>query len=97
MSQSPAPRRASPAAQPAENGHVELQQMPPGKPKLPIEEDLMQLARLGEIKAIQNLFVSKKYTPTYQDEQGITPLHVSYFDVRPFAAQRRRYRNGTDS
>jgi palmitoyltransferase ZDHHC13/17 len=82
MSHTPTPRGASPAAQPAENGHIELQQMPPGKPNLPVEEDLMQLARLGEIKAIQKLFDSKKYSATYADEQGITPLHVSYLDMR---------------
>jgi palmitoyltransferase ZDHHC13/17 len=50
--------------------------METGKPKLSIEEDLMQLARLGEIKAIQKLFDSGKFAATYTDEQGITPLHV---------------------
>jgi ankyrin repeat protein len=44
-------------------------------PTLPIEEDIMQLARLGEIGAIQRLFDSGKYDATYADEQGITPLH----------------------
>jgi palmitoyltransferase ZDHHC13/17 len=59
------------------NGHVELQDIS-GRPKLPVEEDIMQLARLGEIRAIQSLYDSKKYSPTYRDEQGITPLHVSF-------------------
>ncbi|KAK2803883.1 palmitoyltransferase akr1 [Onygenales sp. PD_10] len=45
------------------------------KPSLPIEEDIMQLARLGEIGAIQKLFESGKFDPKYQDEEGITPLH----------------------
>ncbi|KAF2094093.1 palmitoyltransferas-like protein akr1 [Rhizodiscina lignyota] len=43
--------------------------------KLPIEEDIMQLARLGEIGAIQKLFDSGKFDATYRDDQGITPLH----------------------
>jgi palmitoyltransferase ZDHHC13/17 len=47
------------------------------KPTLPIEEDIMQLARLGEVGAMQKLFDSKKFTSKYQDEEGITPLHVS--------------------
>lgn len=46
------------------------------KPVLPVEEDLMQLARLGEIGAIQKLFASGKYDANSKDEQGITALHV---------------------
>lgn len=46
------------------------------KTPLPIEEDIMQLARLGEIGAIQKLFESGKYHARYEDEEGITPLHV---------------------
>lgn len=57
-------------------GDHELEQMTDKKPTLPVEEDLMQLARLGEIGAIQKLFDSGKYDATYKDEQGITPLHV---------------------
>jgi hypothetical protein len=49
----------------------------PPKPSLPIEEDIMQLARLGEVGVMQKLFDSKKFTAKYQDEEGITPLHVS--------------------
>ncbi|PGH17999.1 hypothetical protein AJ80_04620 [Polytolypa hystricis UAMH7299] len=45
------------------------------KTPLPIEEDIMQLARLGEIGAIQKLFDSGKFDAKYQDEEGITPLH----------------------
>jgi palmitoyltransferase ZDHHC13/17 len=56
--------------------NVELKEMPPAQPSLPIEEDIMQLARLGEIAAIQKLFDSGKFDATYTDEQGITPLHV---------------------
>jgi ankyrin repeat protein len=45
------------------------------KPSLAVEEDIMQLARLGEIGAIQKLFDSGKFDVSYADEQGITPLH----------------------
>lgn len=76
MSSAPAP------SPPDANGHavgdqnVELDDMGDKKPSLPIEDDIMQLSRLGEIAAIQKLFDSGKYDATYADEQGITPLHV---------------------
>ena len=60
---------------PAENGHVELDSMA-SKPALPVEEDIMQLARLGELGAIQKLFDTGKFDATYTDDQDITPLHV---------------------
>ena len=46
--------------------------------KLPLHEDIMQLARLGEIGPIQRLLEDGKYDAAYKDEEGITPLHVSY-------------------
>ena len=52
-----------------------------GQPPLPIESDIMQLARLGEIGAMQKLFDTKKFNAKYQDEEGITPLHVSFPDL----------------
>jgi len=55
------------------DGEHELQDV---KPQLPIEEDLMGLARLGELRSIQKLFDSGKYTAKSGDEQGITALHV---------------------
>ena len=45
--------------------------------KLPLHDDIMQLARLGEIGPIQKLFEEGRYSTTYKDEDGITPLHVS--------------------
>jgi hypothetical protein len=57
-------------------GEHELEDMADKKPSLPVEEDIMQLARLGEIGAIQKLFDSGRFDATYKDEQGITPLHV---------------------
>lgn len=53
-----------------------MKDMAPAKPPIPVEEDIMQLARLGEIGAIQKLFESGKFDANYKDEQGITPLHV---------------------
>lgn len=44
--------------------------------KLPLHEDIMQLARLGEIGPIQKLFEEGKYNANFKDGQGITPLHV---------------------
>jgi hypothetical protein len=68
------------ATPPEVDGHAtgehELDDMADKKPGLPVEEDIMQLARLGEIAAIQKLFDSGKFDATYKDDQGITPLHV---------------------
>lgn len=44
--------------------------------KLPLHEDIMQLARLGEIGPIQKLFEEGKYNANHKDGQDITPLHV---------------------
>jgi palmitoyltransferase len=54
--------------------HVEMTDLPGG---LLEEEDIMQLARLGDIPAIQKLFDSGKFAAQYCDDEGITPLHVS--------------------
>jgi hypothetical protein len=64
------------ASPPDSAGEHELNEMADKKPSLPVEQDIMQLARLGEIAAIQKLFDSGKFDATYKDEQGITPLHV---------------------
>lgn len=66
----------SPAPNAQPTGEHELQELGDTKSNVPLEEDIMQLARLGEIAAIQKLFDSGKYDATYKDEQGITPLHV---------------------
>ena len=39
---------------------------------------MMQLARLGELRAIQKLFDSGRYNAKSKDEQGITALHVRH-------------------
>ena len=48
----------------------------PSKVKLPLHEDIMQLARLGEIGPIQTLIEEGKFTADYKDAEDITPLHV---------------------
>jgi len=60
------------------DGTVELHDVPT---KLAIEDDIMQLARLGEVGAIQRLFESGRFNAKYKDEEGITPLHVCYGSV----------------
>ncbi len=45
-------------------------------PAIPLEEDIMQCARLGEIGLIQKMFDSRKFSAQYKDAEGITPLHV---------------------
>jgi hypothetical protein len=44
--------------------------------KPPLLEDVMQLARLGEIELIQKLFENGKIGADFRDKEGITPLHV---------------------
>jgi hypothetical protein len=54
--------------------HVEMVDILPSGP--PEEEDIMQLARLGDIPAIERLLDSGRFDAQYCDEEGITPLHV---------------------
>ncbi|KAI9702573.1 MAG: palmitoyltransferase akr1 [Candelina mexicana] len=55
--------------------NMELKDIPAGPDLVPIEEDIMQLARMGEVGAIQKLFETGKFDAKYQDGEGITPLH----------------------
>lgn len=48
----------------------------PGGDAPPPEEDIMQLARVGNIPAMEKLFEKGEYDATYTDDEGITPLHV---------------------
>ncbi|PLB42410.1 Palmitoyltransferase akr1 [Aspergillus candidus] len=77
---SPSERKstASPPQVAPQNASVELKQM--NKParrggSIPLGEDVMQIARIGEVPAMQRLFDEKKFTATHADEEGITPLH----------------------
>lgn len=62
-------------------GKIELDKMDASESKLPLHEDIMQLARLGEIGPIQKLFDEGKFKATYTDAENITPLHVRSDDV----------------
>lgn len=56
---------------------VELGERRPAEVKLPLHEDVMQLARLGELAPIQKLFDEGSIRADLRDDEGITPLHVS--------------------
>ena len=43
---------------------------------IPLGEDIMQIARIGEVSAMQRLFDERKFSANHKDEEGITPLHV---------------------
>lgn len=60
----------------AEDASVEMRTMLSASPAIPADRDIMQLARLGDVPAIQKLFDAGIFHPTYCDEEGITPLHV---------------------
>lgn len=38
----------------------------------------MQLARIGDVPAMEKLFESGEYDATYTDDEGISTLHVSW-------------------
>lgn len=62
----------------ADGTQMEMDQMASSdEPKLPLHEDIMQLAMLGEIGPIQKLIQEGKFPATHKDREGITPLHVS--------------------
>ncbi|KAL8752879.1 MAG: hypothetical protein Q9184_005591 [Pyrenodesmia sp. 2 TL-2023] len=56
-------------------GDTDVDSMDDSEAKLPLHEDIMQLARLGEIGPIQRLFDEGKYKATHTDSENITPLH----------------------
>lgn len=63
------------AAPKLSDGDHELTSMAPAGPSIAPDEDIMQLARLGDIQGIQKLFDSEKFDASYEDDEGITPLH----------------------
>jgi ankyrin repeat protein len=60
----------------SDDNHVELEEMNPSGQDLSPEDDIMQLARMGDIQGIEKLYDSGKYDALYCDAEGITPLHV---------------------
>ncbi|KKY23026.1 putative palmitoyltransferase akr1 [Phaeomoniella chlamydospora] len=65
---------ASPKTTPEEVEMSDVQNGEPAK-SIPLENDIMQCARLGEVGLIRKMFDSGNYKPDYRDEEGITPLH----------------------
>lgn len=60
----------------SDDDHVELADMLPTAPEQSPEDDIMQLARVGDVPGIEKLYDSGRFEPTYCDAEGITPLHV---------------------
>lgn len=52
---------------------MEMGNMPGGDS--PPQEDIMQLARVGNIQAMEKLFEKGDFDATFTDDEGITPLH----------------------
>ena len=73
-------------APPKVSGHdnMELEDVGSQEDKLPLHEDVMQLARVGEIASIQKLFDEGKVDAKFRDKEGITPLHVSNSNISEF-------------
>lgn len=46
------------------------------KGAIPLGEDIMQIARIGEVSVMQKLFDTKKFSANFKDDEEITPLHV---------------------
>ena len=59
----------------SDDDHVEMEDILPSGPENQ-DEDIMQLARLGDIQGIEKLYDSGKFDASYCDAEGITPLHV---------------------
>ncbi|KAK4904364.1 palmitoyltransferase akr1, partial [Elasticomyces elasticus] len=79
MSTSTTPSKSIPPSK-SKQEEIELAQTQNGaqngsaEPSLPLEEDIMQCARIGALEYVQAMIQSGKYKPTYADGEGITPL-----------------------
>lgn len=78
MSTKPSPTESREPSLGQTSRDVEMKSLHPeaSKTPIPLGEDVMQLARMGEVGAMRELFAAKKFTPNHRDEEGITPLHV---------------------
>lgn len=61
--------------------NMEMKNMFSSGSEAQLDEDIMQLARLGDIPSIQKLFDVGRFHPTYCDAEGITPLHVCFREI----------------
>ncbi|RDA85537.1 hypothetical protein CP532_3300 [Ophiocordyceps camponoti-leonardi (nom. inval.)] len=66
------PASKSTTAAPRLNSDMELGRLTPAETPT---SDIMQLARLGDIAAMERLFESGEFDATFVDDEGITPLH----------------------
>lgn len=66
------PPSKSETATPKLNNEVELGNMPDNSN----QNDIMQMARVGDLAGMEKLFENSDYDATYTDDEGITPLHV---------------------
>ncbi|KAI1319398.1 hypothetical protein F5Y16DRAFT_391004 [Xylariaceae sp. FL0255] len=57
--------------------------------------DIMQLARIGDIAAMEELFKSPEFDATYTDDEGITPLHWAAINNQ-YAMCKFLIENGAD-
>ncbi|UKZ76980.1 palmitoyltransferase akr1 [Trichoderma virens FT-333] len=67
------PSSKSAAAAPKLNSEMEMGSLPADEPAP--ENDIMQLARIGDVAGMEKLFESGEFDATYSDDEGITPLH----------------------
>ncbi|KAK4123121.1 ankyrin [Parathielavia appendiculata] len=65
------PPSKSETATPKLNNEVELGNMVGES----AQNDIMQMARVGDIAGMEKLFETSEYDATYTDDEGITPLH----------------------
>lgn len=63
------------AAAPKLNNEMEMGSLPTDGQQTP-KDDIMQLARVGDVPAMEKLFESGEFDATFTDDEGITPLHV---------------------
>ncbi|KJZ76499.1 Palmitoyltransferase AKR1 [Hirsutella minnesotensis 3608] len=68
------PSTKAAAAAPRLNSEMEMGSLPAAEGAGP-ESDIMQLARVGDVAAMERLFESGEYDATFTDDEGITPLH----------------------
>lgn len=72
------PTSKSTKADPQVNSDLEMGSLPNGNDKSngEVDADIMQIARIGDIPAMEALFEKTEFDATYADDEGITALHV---------------------
>lgn len=61
-----------------DDGNLEMKNITAAEPGVAASQDIMQLARLGDILSVQKLYDAGTFTPLHCDDEGITPLHVGF-------------------